>query len=142
MDADIYLLANNRNKDVITKILDRYIPERKYYFYSEDGKYEFFDDSGEIGNQPSIFFNNEYDLLDFLENQSGILFRPSFHSTVKSENRLIQLFYFEDNSLVIGLNIYQNSEREDFLLDELKSILGSIYGYISYHTPPEYGKHL
>ena len=140
MDADIYVLANNRKKDVIIKILDGYIPERRYHNLSKDRKYEFFDDTREVGNQPSTFFDTEYDLLFFLENQSGILFRPSFHSTTQSENRLIQLFYFEDDSLVIGLNIYQNSEREDFLLDELKSILGSVYGYIAYHIPPEHGK--
>lgn len=140
MDADIYVLANNRNKKSLIKVLDKYLPNRIYQLGSQEGKFEFWDDSKEEGNQPSLFFCTEFDLFDFLENQSGILFRPSFRSTVQSDYRVLTLYYFEDDSLVVGLNMNQNSEQENIVLKELKQLLKSDYGYIAYHIPPVYGR--
>ena len=140
MDADIYVLAKNRDKKTIIKILDKYLPERVYQIGDSDDRYEYWDDAKEVGNQPSIFFDSEEDLLDFLEKQSGVLFRPSWRSVTQSEIRACVLYYFEDDSLVIGLSINQGLEREDSLLKELKSLLESNYGYVAYHVPPAYGR--
>lgn len=140
MDANIYVLANNRKKENVIKALDKYLPNRTYQLGKQDGQLEFWDDSNEAGNQPLTFFKSESDLFEFLENQNEILFRPSFRSTPESEFRVLTLYYFEDNSLVFGLNIYQDSIKEDLILSELKELLVSKYGYVAYHVPPAYGK--
>lgn len=136
MDADIYVLANNRNKDMVLTFLDKYLPQRKY----GNGKLEYWNDASTEDNPPTTFFDTEEELFDFLEKQSNILFLPCFYPTTESEYRLLQLYYFEDDSLVYCINIYQYSDKEDFLLEELKTFLGSDYGYIAYHIPPAYGK--
>ena len=140
MDTDIYVLAKDRNSKSLIKVLDKYLPNRAYALGNQKGRFEFWNDLKDEGNQPSIFFESELDLFDFLENQSGISFRPSFRSTAKSEFRVCNLYYFEDDSLIFGLNMHQGSGKEDLILDELKEILNSDYGYISYHTPPAFGK--
>ena len=137
MDADIYVLANQRKAESIIKILDRYLPNRVYQLGDKNVEFEFWDDAIDAGNQPSLFFKSELELFTFLENQTKIIFRPSFRSTNNSLIRMVNFYYFQDDSLIVGLNIYQDSEREELLLDELKSLLNSDYGYISYHIPPE-----
>ncbi len=139
MDADIYVLANNRKKENVIKVLDKYLPNRRYQFGKKDGHFEFWDDSNDTEDELSRFFKSESELFDFLENQNKILFRPSFRSTTESKFRVLTLYYFEDNSLVFGLNMYQDSITEDVILNELKELLGSEYGYIAYNTPPPYG---
>ncbi|MBD2716221.1 hypothetical protein KBK19_14360 [Microvirga sp. STR05] len=140
MNADIYVLANNRKKENVLKALDKYLPNRSYQLGKQDGQFEFWNDSNQTENQPSIFFKSESDLFGFLDSQNKILFRPSFRSTTESEFRALTLYYFEDNSLVFGLNMYQDSIKEELVLSELKELLESKYGYIAYHVPPAYGK--
>lgn len=136
MDADIYVLAKNRNSDKVIQFLDKYLPERRY----RNERLEFWDDSEKEENQASIFFNSESELFIFLEKQSEVLFSPSFYPISENEIRGLHLYYFEDDSLVFGINIYQNQKKENLLLRELKNLLKSDYGYISYHIPPAHGK--
>lgn len=150
MDADIYVLANNRSPNKIIEILDKYLPQRTYAYLDEDGKYQCWNDRfDEDDKLPDAFedhnlgifrFDTELELFEFLDDQSSFDFRPSYRPIGDSDIRVIVLYYFEDGSLVFGLNIYQDTDREDRLLDQLKKDLGSAYGYISYHVPPAEGR--
>ena len=140
MDADIYILANDRKAENVIETMDKYLPERAYQLGYEKERFEYWDDLKDAENQPSTFFGTELELFKFLENQSGIQFRPNFRSTIQSDYRSITLYYFQDDSLVIGINIYQDEVKEEQLLTELKEFLNSKYGYIAYHIPPEDGK--
>jgi len=140
MDADIYVLANDRTAETATRVLDKYLPNRKYQIGHAEGKLEYWDDAADTKDQDYRAFDTELELFTFLATQSGILFRPCWQPTVPADLRLIQLYYFQDDSLLIGLNLYQDEEKEERLLAELKDFLGSEYGYIAYNVPPEYGK--
>ncbi len=140
MVADVYVLANDRKAENIMFALEKYLPDKVYQIGNQIDKFEYFDEAKDVGKQPTRLFDKEMELFEFLENQDGILFRPSFRSLKKSDIRVITFYYFQDNSLVFGVNMHQDVEKEDFVLNELKKILESNYGYISYHIPPEYGK--
>jgi hypothetical protein len=136
MDADIYVLAKNRNSDKVIQFLEKHLPKRRY----RNERLEFWNDSEKEENQTSIFFDSESEFFIFLEKQSRVLFRASFYPISENEVRGLHLYYFEDNSLVFGINIHQNQEKEDLLLRELKNLLKSDHGYISYHIPPAHGE--
>ena len=55
MDADIYVLANSRRTEDIIKILDIYLPIRTYWTGSHRGKFEFWDEAKDYGDQPQFF---------------------------------------------------------------------------------------
>jgi len=91
MDADIYVLANDRRRETVIKVLNKYLPNR--ILQTGDGKYEFWNDSPKANDESITSFDTEVEFLDFLERQSGILFLPSFRPVGGSDLRVLSLYY-------------------------------------------------
>lgn len=139
MTADVYVLANNRSQHTVSGVLQHFVPNRVPTLQTPTGKYQYWNDLPEA-DQTTTLFDTETELLTFLETQSGMLYRPAFRSTEDSTVTMVALYYFPDDSLVIGLYTPQHQPTESRLLAELKQLLNSNHGYISYHLPPAYGR--
>lgn len=127
MDADIYVLANNKSSATALAFLDAYLPDRKPF----NSIYEAWNE------EQDFVFETEIAFLDFLATTDNFVFNPAFYPNTKdSIYRNVHLYYNKDNSLICGINLYQDNLEEDALLDNLKTFLSSDHGYISYHLPP------
>jgi hypothetical protein len=127
MDADIYVLANNKHNSTALAFLDEYLPDRKY----SNPIYE-------VWNEGQNFvFETEIALLEFLATTDYFAFSLAFYpNNNTSIYRNLCLYYNKDNSLICNINLYQDNQLEDTLLSKLQLFLKSPYGYIAYHVPP------
>jgi len=131
MDADVYVLAENRSAETARKFLDKYLSERNF----NDGVYEFYSYEGD--EELEFKFDTENEMLEFLESNTTLTLNCPFYPNNKNEFlRSVQLYYLKDGGMISCLNINQNDEKEDQLLNELRSFMSSEYGMVSYHIPP------
>lgn len=120
-------MANDKHSSTALAFLNEYLPNRSY----ANSVYEVWDE------QQELTFETEIALLEFLATTDHFIFNLAFYPNNKAcIYRNVQLYYNKDNSLICGINIYQDSSMEDNLLSNLKLFLKSSSGYISYHVPP------
>ena len=130
MDADVYVLANDRSVQIARDFLEKYLPERRF----DSDRYEIYFYEGD--KELNFLFSTEMEMLHFFECHRDIAFCCSFSPLKKTECiRKGFLYYLKDGGMICCMNIYQDDKKEDYLLEDLKNFLDSKYGLISYHIP-------
>lgn len=129
MLADIYVLVNSRSGSEVNQFLDFYIPLR----HEMQTVYEVTQ-----SNEEDLEFHSPGELMDHMEKHPLLYYHLAFHNV--NDQAIVRnagIYYTSDSQMIFRLTIRQNDEIEELLLNELKDLFSSQYGYISYHVPPE-----
>lgn len=128
--SDIYVLSNKRDAKSIKGFLDHFIPLRA----ESADNYEV----PQYADDPEIIFQTAMELIEYcskhLTADHSIYWRASDGS--KPEHAMV--FFLKDKHVIYGLStdaMDQGYARK--LLGEMKSYLGSDYGYIAHEACPD-----
>ena len=117
-----FALSQNRTKKTVDLVLNEFIPGCKEI----DGGYAF-------NSTTDLTFDNEASVLRYLEDAKTE--KGTIHWSKKEDNFdsiMIGAYFTSDGQLILGLTVSANGYREQKYLKELKGILGSDIGVISY----------
>lgn len=135
MESDVYVLANSRDAKTAKLFLDEFLPERGLILPSQNinchnGQYDF-----------EFQCRTETELLGLMETNINLVYLFSAYPKKKQEIiRNAWIRYLQDGGMICGLNINQNDTLENIFLNEIKKLLGSDLGMVSYHVAPPLSK--
>jgi len=129
VDAVCAVLAPERTKDVIRLVLMNYIPA----YEPLRGDYAF------PADDDSYVFTSEDEMLDYFishPTQAQVFF---WNQGKQNPSRImVGAFLTTDEQLIVSLTLPADGEREQAYLAELKALLDSSVGVISYQIPPPF----
>lgn len=126
-DALCFVLANDRKKETVYAVLNKYIPG----YEKISGDYWF----GGIGKE----FANEDEILTYLEinkNEWGCIHWNKYNDN--PDRIMVGAYFKRDNCLIMSLTVAGDDIKEVTYLEDLKRTLNSDIGIISYNYFPPF----
>ncbi len=124
-DALCFVLANNRFAETVMQLLERYVPN--HVPLTED-----YEDWG-------IEYTTEYDMLHYLQVHPQLSATRHWNEIEKTPDSIMVGSYFlSDGQLILSLTVAGNGIIEEHLFLELKQLLQSKIGLISYNYFPKF----
>ena len=124
-DALCFVLANNRRAETVMQLLERYVPN--HLPLTED-----YEDWG-------VTYASEYDMLHYLQNHPQLRATRHWNEVKKTPDSIMAGAYsLSDGHLILSLTVLGNGIIEEKLFAELKQMLQSKTGLISYNYFPRF----
>jgi hypothetical protein len=128
MLLDFYALAPQRSAEIVTRFLDRFLPDR------EQSAVDY--EVPEHSDNPSIITNPDAVIKYSVECKSAAQ-RIYWRRLGDGEPRHAHVFFLTDGGLILGFSVEEPTESScNFWLNELKEFVGSGFGYYVLETPP------
>lgn len=123
-----FCLSPIRTRETVYSVLDRFVPGHKKI----DGDYSF-------NLQIEMTFSDEEHVLTYLEENLTIAGTIHWSSTNdNSDNMTVGAYFTTDGQLILSLTILGDGQKEQTCLNDLKTILQSEVGLISYNQFPPF----
>ena len=124
-DALCFVLANNRLAETVMQLLERYVPN--HLPLTED-----YEDWG-------VEYATEYEMLLYLQNHPQLNATRHWNQIEKTPDSIMAGAYFlSDGQLILSLTVAGNGIVEEKLFTELRQMLQSETGLISYNHFPRF----
>jgi len=128
-DAICFVLANNRLASTVYAVLNRYIPTYPHL----TKEHELSDE------EAGISFTDEAEMLLYFQNRPHRDATRYWQYAGREPNHMLVGAYFtSDGQLIFSLTVDGDGEWEEKLLAELKELLQSETGLLSYNYFPEF----
>jgi hypothetical protein len=127
-DALCFCLAPSRTRETIYSVLDKFVPGYKKI----DGDYSF-------NLQIETTFDDEDQILTHLEVNKTERGTIHWNTPIESlDNVTVGAYFTSDEQLILSVTVLGDGQKEETYFNDLKTILHSSVGLISYNQIPDF----